>query len=436
MTPIAILTTLADANNLNADNFARSLSAVKVRNSKPSQEAVILSDGGGLLLAISPAGSRVWRYRFRLSNKQQTLTIGSYPEISLEQARKAHRAARWLVERGDAPLAYIEAEISRIEAERRAKELGTVEKVLSDWINTTDKALAPTTRKHRKAMVDKYIVPKLGAKPIGEVTRKELTTLLTNLDSEKPETAKHVRGYLKQAFEFAIDRELVQGSPMPPAKVLVHNNSRRVTPRKALPLHKIGEFLKTLSDAPDSDPLTKLALKLLILTWSRTSEAVGARWSEIDFTRGIWVIPADRMKAKETHTVYLSDQAVAVLEEAKKHSEGREFVFTNRRRPDDHMNRMTLTNWRKRWGFAAEMEIHGFRAVVSTWANESGKYRPDVIEVALAHKESDRVRAAYNRAEFMNELRQLWQDWADLCDSKEAAARADNVITPEFSRAA
>lgn len=348
----------------------------------------------------------------------------------------AHRAARWLVERGEAPLAYIDDTIARLEAEQRAREMGTVQKVAEEWIKVTDTALSPRTRKHRKAMVDKYMIAKLGEKSIADVSRKELVTLLTALDAEKPETAKHVRGYFKQMFEFAVDRELIHGSPLPPAKVLVNNNSRRVTPRRALPLHRMGEFLKTLNDAPDSDPLTKLALKLLILTWSRTSEAIGARWSEFDLERGVWVVPAERMKAKEAHTVYLSKQALAVLEEAKKYSAGREFVFPNRRRPDDHMNRMTLTNWRKRWGFDADMEIHGFRAVASTWANESGRYRGDVIEVALAHKEQDRVRAAYNRAAFADELRTLWQDWADLCDQQETAARAENVVVADFGKAA
>lgn len=435
-TAISVLTSLATANNLTSDSFARSLSAVKVRNAKPGADTDMLADGGGLLLAISPAGSRVWRYRFRLAGKQQTLTIGSYPEISLETARVAHRAARWLVERGEAPLTFVEREISRIEAEQAALAMGTFNKVADEWIKVTDTALAPRTRKHRKAMVDKYIVPKLDGKPIDTVTRKELAALLSELDAEKPETAKHVRGYLKQIFEFAMDRELVQGSPIPPAKILVKNNSRRVTPRKALPLHRMGEFIRAINDAPDSDPLTKLAFKLLILSWSRTSEIVGARWSEFDLQRGIWVVPAERMKGGEPHTVYLSRQALAVMDELKRHSEGREFVFTNRRRPDDHMSRMTLTNWRRRWGFQDEMDVHGLRAVASTWANESGRYRPDVIETALAHKELDRIRASYNRAKFANELRQLWQDWADLCDLKEAAARAENVVSADFGKVA
>jgi integrase len=431
-TAITILTALADTNNLTSDSKAHSLSAAKVRNAKASGKAVMLADGGGLLLAVSPAGSRVWRYRFRLGG-QQTLTIGSYPEISLEQARTAHRAARWLVERGDAPLDYIEREQARLEAARLAAENNTVRKVLADWLTSTGSGLRQSTRKHRKAMVEQNLLPSLGDKKISAVTRKDLVVLLTTLDTEKPVTAKHLRGYIKQVFEYAINHELIQGSPLPPANILT---KRKALPRKAMPLNKVGEFLKVLDSATESDPLTKLAMKLLVLTWSRTSEVVAARWAEVDLVAGTWTIPASRMKADEVHTIYLSNQAREVLVELKRHSWGREFLFPNRRRPDSHMSRMTLTSWRKRWGFSDAMDIHGFRSVGSTWANESGKYRPDVIEVALAHKESDRIRAAYNRAQFIGALRGLWQDWADTLDEKLAVAKADNVVVADFSKVA
>ena len=155
-------------------------------------------------------------------------------------------------------------------------------------------------------------------------------------------------------------------------------------------------------------------------------EVTGARWEEFDMEAGTWVIPAERMKGREEHRVFLSRQAVTLLRELGPKTIGP--VFPNRRHPAQSMHRMTLTNWRKRWGFADVMEVHGLRAMASTWANEAGKYRPDVIEVALAHKEGDRVRAAYNRAQFGEELRALWQEWADLCDEKVALTRSVNVV--------
>lgn len=427
LTPLAVLLNMAEESRLTSDDFTRALSAAKVRSVKPGASPVKLADGGGLTLYIPPSGAKVWRYRFRLAGKEQTLTIGAFPDVSLEHARIAHRAARWLVARGLPPLQHVEGAIDRAERESRARTENTFRHVADRWMRATEQNLASTTVKHRAAMLEKHVLTTLGDRPIGEIVRKELHELLTELDKTSPVTAKHCRGYIKQIFEFAEDAEIVQSNPTPRLGVLVNAAGRREVPRKALPLARLGEFLRTLEDAPETDPLTKAALKLLVLTWCRTSEVVGARWVEFDLDGAVWVIPAERMKAKEPHRVFLSRQAIELLRELRKVSTG-EVLFPNRRRPSQSMSRMTLTNWRKRWGFADEMDMHGFRATASTWANESGKYRPDVIEVALAHREGDRVRAAYNRAHFAEELRQLWQGWSDVCDEKVRIARAQNVL--------
>ena len=435
MTPISILLKLADENALTSDAFARALSAVKVRGAKAGATAAKIADGGGLALYVPPSGAKTWRYRFRLDGKEQTLTLGGYPEVSLEHARQAHRAARWLVERGQSPLRFITEAIEQAKAQEAADELSTFGAVGRQWVDRTDGALAPSTRKHRRAMLDKHVYPKLADKKIADIRRRELVEVLGEIDRAAPETAKYCRGYIKQIFEHALALELVLGNPTPDGKALVNYSSRKATPRKALPLSKLGEFLNALDCAADTDPLTKAAMQLLVLTWTRTQEVTGARWVEFDLDARVWVIPADRMKADEPHTVYLSKQAVAVLGDLKKLSHG-EYLFPNKRDRDRPMGRTTLYQWRSRQGFGDVMDIHGFRAVSSTWANESGKYRPDVIEAALAHKEQDRIRAAYNRAKFIDELRGLWQEWADLCDTKVAAAKAANVVNVEFGRVA
>ena len=408
------------------DGLSRSLSDAKVRNTKPRDAAITLSDGGGLSLYIPTTGVKVWRYRYRIAGKPGILTIGAYPQISLEDARKAHRGARWLVERGEHPIQHINAEMARIEAEETAREFSTFEAVATKWQKTTEKSLSSRTVKHRRAMLDNHVLTILGKKAVSSIRRKDLTDLLSDLDQTTPETAKHCRIYIKQIFDWALEHELVTGNPTPPAKILINQSSRVATPRKALPLNRLGEFMCKLQDAYDSDPLTKAALKLLILTWCRTSEVIGAQWSEIN--GDVWQIPLERMKGKQPHTVYLSTQAVELLKELRDMTGAGAYLFPNRRRPSDHMNRMTLTSWRLRHGFSDVMDVHGIRATCSTWANESGNYRSDVIEVALAHRESDRVRAAYNRAKFIDELRQLWQGWANVCDEKEAASRSENVI--------
>ncbi|MGE5384961.1 MAG: tyrosine-type recombinase/integrase [Betaproteobacteria bacterium] len=423
-----ILQATATSNNLLADNFRRELSAPTVQNARPTDEAYSLSDGGGLALHISPAGSRVWRYRFRLHGAQQVLTIGEFPAISLSDARLAHRGARWLVERGINPLAHIRSEITRMLEEERRQQFNTFEAVCRVWMEKTAAKLRPRTVEHRKAMIEAYILPKIGSRPIVEIRRRDLLDLLHPIDEKHPITGRHCRLYIKQTFDWAVRKEIVQGNPCPGSKDLSKQEGHTATPRKALPLNQIGQFIRTLKDAPDTDPQTKAALRLVMLTWCRTSEVTAARWEEFDLDGGKWVIPKERMKANRAHTIYLSRQAVELLKEVKQFADSETFVFQNRRRPDSHMGRMTLTNWRKRHGFAEIMDVHGLRAVASTWANESGRYRPDVIETALAHAETNDTRAAYNRAIYAEPLRAMWQDWADLLDEKEAIARAENVV--------
>jgi integrase len=422
--PFAVLLRLAEENKLTSDDFRRELTAARVRTAKSATTPQTFVDGGGLSLYVPQTGAKVWRYRFRLAGKQQILTIGSYPNLSLEQARFAHRAARWLVSRGIQPLHHVEAEIERQQAMLLEKDLKSFRAVARAWLDATEVNLSYRTIKHRQAMLEKYVLPKLEGKRIDEITRKELRDLLTEIDKTAPVTARHCHGYIKRLFEWSVDAELVDSNPTPRINTLTNASSRSVVPRKALPLKRMGEFLVTIEDAPETDLLTKAALKLLILTWCRTSEIVGARWFEFDLEAGVWTIPAERMKAGEPHRVFLSVQALCLLKALHQFSTG-EFLFPNRRSLGSPMCRMTLSNWRKRWGFADEMDIHGLRALASTWANENGQYRPDVIETALAHRERDRVRAAYNRAQFIKELRSLWQDWADFCEEALSCTRTE-----------
>lgn len=417
-TTLSVLLVLADEQQIASDTYSRELSALRVKTSKTTGKATYLSDGGGLSLYISETGSKSWRYRFRLPG-QQILTIGTYPEVSLEAARRAHRAARYLVARGEHPRAYVDQKIALSKKSVQSESENTFRGLAERWMFATDSNLAASTVKHRRAMLEKYVLQKIGTAHIATLKRKELQTLLAEIDAEAPVTAKHCRGYISQVFEYAEDLEIVDANPTPRAKALSNATSRRVVPRKMLAASKIGDFLLAIQDASETDPNTKLAMKLLLYTWCRTSEVVAARWKEVDLENETWTIEASRMKAREAHTVRLSTQAAAIFKGMKSDADSdTEYVFENRRRSSGHMCRMTLTNWRKRHGFADLLDMHGLRATASTWANESGCYRSDVIEVALAHKESDRVKAAYNRAKFIEELKILWQDWADFCDKQ------------------
>lgn len=442
MTETAYSILAAIAKNADDDPKARALNekshalnSLAVKNAKGNGVPQQLPDGGGLLLFISPTGAKSWRYRFRIAGKGQTLTIGSYPEVGLADARKAHRGARWLVERGIHPKEHVDAEIARSKAANIAAEASTFRALWNQYNEATAPNLAPRTLYNRDSWMKKHILPIIGDKHVDQITRRELADMLTRIDRTYPATAKHCLGLVKQVLDAAADRDLIPGNPSPKASVLINQRGRKDKPHRALPVSRLGRFLVDLSNPPGrTDPLTKAALHLLVLTWVRSAEVVGAEWAEFDFDAAVWRIPAERMKGREPHTVYLSNQAVKLLRDLALLSHGR-LLFPNRHRPGEaHMDRGTLRLLRDRMGYT-DVDIHGFRAVASTWANESGKFRPDVIEAALAHKEQDRIRAAYNRAQFTDELRTLWQAWADFMDEREAIERGLNVIQLETRKA-
>ncbi|WP_374509246.1 tyrosine-type recombinase/integrase, partial [Niveibacterium sp.] len=298
---LSLLLELASTNSQSVDSVARLLSAAKVRTVKSGAKPIKLADGGGLVLYVTPSGTKSWRYRFRLGGKEQTLTIGSYPEVSLEEARQAHRAARWLVERGHAPLVYLETQLQSRSDAKALAERHSFDAVCRDWLAATKGNLSSTTVRHRQQMLDKHVLPIVGKRPIAAITRKELRDLLLGIDKDAPVTARHCRIYIKQVFDWALDAELVQGNPVPKATSLPNQASRRSVPRRALPVSALGSFLRTIEDAKTSDVLTRTALWLLVLTWSRTAEVICAKWIEFDLLKGVWTIPAERMKAREAH---------------------------------------------------------------------------------------------------------------------------------------
>jgi integrase len=177
---------------------------------------------------------------------------------------------------------------------------------------------------------------------------------------------------------------------------------------------ELPEFLNKL-DLYDGDVQTKLALKLLLLTFVRTTELRGAEWKEINFDSAEWRIPAERMKMRNLHIVPLSRQAVAILKELQKISGNRQYVFPNQHKPATYMSENTMLYALYRMGYHSRTTGHGFRATASTILNEQG-FPPDVIERQLAHAERNKVRAAYNHAQYLPDRRKMMQDWADYLD--------------------
>jgi integrase len=394
-----------------ADSIARALSDAKVRNAKPGQKPVKLTDGGGLFLLVQPNGSKLWRYKFRLAGREGLLSIGAYPDVSLAAARELHQAAREKVAAGVNPVQA--RQVERREAAQVAlrDERGTFAQALKSWQDATEPSLAKRTVEWRRWECDRHLIPEFGSRKIWEITRLEVADFLRRVERDAPSVAKIVRTFLVHIFERAIDEGLLEVSPVPSVRLL---KRRRWVSHQAMEIDRFPAFMAKLM-AADASPYTKGALLLIVLTACRKTEAAGARWAEFDLDRARWVIPPERMKKRREHFVPLSRQAVKLLRAIREYSGGGEFVFPHYYKPHEPMHHTTLGLLMRKVRDEADT-VHGFRSMFSTYMNGK-KENADVIELCLAHAPENVVRGIYNRYQYEDERRTLLQRWADDLDA-------------------
>ena len=383
-----------------------SLSDAKARNAKPKSRPYKLSDGGGLFLLVMPNGSRYWRLRYFFGGKEKSLALGVYPDVSLADAREKRSLASKALAAGNDP-SLVKREAKRLAVIRSGNSFETIarewhEKRLHEW--------SPSTARLTLKRLELYALPKLGNRPIAEITPPELLAVLRVVEQRGAlETARRTMQTCGKIFMYAIATGRAERNPVPDLRGAL--KVPVVTHRSFLSARELPEYLAKL-DAYDGDVLTQLALRLLLLTFVRTTELRGAEWKEIDWEKAEWRIPAERMKMKELHIVPLSKQALAVLDELKQPSGLQAYLFPNIQKPGRHMSENTMLFALYRMGYHSRATGHGFRSTASTILNEHG-FRADVIERQLAHGERNAVRAAYNHAQYLPERREMMQWWAD-----------------------
>ncbi len=392
----------------------KSLSDATVRNAKPKSKPYKIADGEGLFLLVTPSGSKYWRLKYFFGGKEKLLALGVYPEITLTEARERRSQARKMLAHGSDP-----GELKK-EAKRQAtlKAANSFEAIAAEWLDKRNHHLSGSTREVKLQRLEAYILPKLGAKPIADISAADVLAMLRTLERRGThEVARRVMQITGQVFMYAIATGRAERNPVPDLRGAIQTPV--VGHYAYLKESELPEFLKNL-ETYDGHPQTRLALKILLLTFVRTTELRAAEWSEINWDKAEWRIPAERMKMKELHIVPLSSQAVASLRELQKLSGNRQYVFPNSHNPSTFMSENTMLYALYRMGYHSRTTGHGFRSTASTILNEHG-YRPDVIERQLAHSERNNVRAAYNHAEYLAERRQMMQWWADYLD--EVAAK-------------
>lgn len=371
-------------------------------------------DGGGLYLEVKPSGARYWRLKYRHGGKEKLLALGVYPEVGLKDARERRDDARRALAGGDDPAELRKAAKAQGEHEAR----NTLQAVAADWLKHQSARWAPVTLATIEASFKADVFPTLGARPLAQIKPREVVAVVKAIEARgAAEAAARALQRIRALYRFAVVHERIESNPMLDLKASELLKPRQVRHRAALSDKGLPAFLVAL-DAYAGDVTTVTALRLLMLTAVRPGELRGARWAEIDTEAAEWRIPADRMKMKTPHIVPLSRQALELIEAMRPISGARELVFPSPYYPGKSLSENTLNGAITRMGFKGEHSAHGFRALFSTVANECG-HDPDVIERQLAHVERNEVRAAYHRAEYLEDRARLLQWWADYLDGRK-----------------
>lgn len=378
------------------------LTQLAVKNAKPTAKPYKLADGGGMYLLINPNGSKYWRLKYSFAGKERLLALGVYPKISLMEAREKREEAKSRLKEGVDPA---------------GADNGNFEKLSVAWLQiqkgrwTTDHA-----EKIRKR-IDRYLVPHLRG-DISEITAKQILDAIRKVeDNGKTELAHRCLQYAVNIFQLAVIEGTIKYNP---AREL----SPALKPHKSVPMRTISikelpALLKAIN-ASDASMVVKIATLLTLHVFLRSSELRGGKWSEIDWDACIWEIPASRMKMKEAHIVPLSRQSIHILKTLKQINGEGEYIFAalgSYKHKQPIISENVINNLLQDIGFGEKLVGHGFRALASTTLNELLEFPPDVIERQLAHRERNAVKAAYNRATYLKQRKEMMQAWSDYIDS-------------------
>ena len=384
----------------------------QIKNAKPAEKPFKLNDGKGLYLYINTSGGKLWRFDFSHNGKRKTLSIGKYPTISLVEARQAAENARRLLVSGQDPSEAKQQE----KRERQAAALNTFESIARRW--HTDNL--HRWKENHAARVLRYfetdVFPVVGAMSIQEIRVSDIKAVIDGVMARGVNnTAEKIREWTGAIFDYAVMLEIVETNPAYSLRKYIP--SKQTDHRPALPREELTEFFRRLILA-EIEPQNRIALILNMLTFLRSTELRGGQWNEIDFDAAMWTVPAQRMKHEKTapkpsHAVPLADWTLELLAELKELTGNTPFLFPSRTKTDGFISDATISRIIERMGYKGRVTPHGFRSLASSVLNEQG-FNPDAIERQLAHIENNKIRAAYNRADYLNERKEFMQWYSDF----------------------
>ena len=397
------------------------LTDVAIRNAKPKEKPYKLGDALGLYLLVQPTGGKLWRLKYRVAGKEKKLGLGIYPDVSLAEARKRRDDARETVAAGKDP----SQEKQRNKARAKLGADNTFSALSAEYCKKRRrdgaKAWAPATAVRSEYLLS-LLTPALGAMPIAEIEPADILGPIRKIEGKgNLESARRTLQLASAVFRYAVATARLPSDPTRDLKGALI--APTVTHYGAVTdASRVGELLRAI-DGYEGQGFTKLAMQIAPHVFVRPGELRHADWSEIELDAALWIIPAEKMKMRKPHHVPLSKQAVALFREVRAITGPSGYVFPSIRSRTRPMSENTINAGLRRLGYASdEMTAHGFRAMASTLLNESGKWHPDAIERALAHGDSDKVRAAYHRGAHWKERVDMAQWWSDYLDQLRKGA--------------
>jgi integrase len=386
------------------------LNDAECRSAKGKDKPYKLTDGEGMFLLVQPNGSRLWRLAYRFDGKQKTLAFGIYPYVTLAAARQKRLEAKTAIGTGKDPAA------------KEDEPSETFESVARRWFKNKEKRLAKSYSGRLLSRLEDDVFPSIGSRPVNLVEPKEILTMLRRVEDRGAiETAKRLKQCVGSIFDFAIAEGNAKLNPAASVGAALQPNKKKRHHPTIKPA-EVPELLRRI-DTYDGEYLTRIALKFVLHTFVRTGEIRFARWREIE--GDVWRIPEERMKMGREHLVPLTPAALALLELARPFAEG-DYIFPGV--TGKPMSENTLLYSLYRLGYHSRLTVHGFRGLASTVLNEVG-FPSDHIEMQLAHNEEDKIRGAYNSAEYLPGRRKMmgwWSDWLGKCSDPSA----DITLTP------
>ncbi len=373
-------------------------------------------DGGGLYLDVRANGSRYWRMAYRFVGREKLLALGTYPEVSLAEARGRRDAARVLLRDGVDP--------SAAKSERKSNNLRVAEssftKVAASWLAFKRKDWAEETFRKANYITTTYLNPALRRHSIANLRTKDAVEALQGIP---PSLASKGRQYLGGIVLYAIREGLREDGRLLSLRGAIRTPRTRHIPAATSPadVRKVA-----LAVHAYGVPVTRIALQIAMLTAQRPGEVVSMEWSEVDLENAEWCIPAEKMKMRHAHLVPLSTQAVQLLREMQAYTGGKQFVFPPlARQQTPHLHRDALSNALRRMGLKGTQATHGFRATFRTLGRERLNIASDVLEAQLAHAKRDEIQKAYDRTKFDDARRDAIQKWADYLDKLRSIGSVD-----------